>query len=506
MPSAEEQASKTRSPLLGRFQGGGEPELRLRTARGTIVNGLFLVGTNGLGLVRGIAVAGILTTVEYGLWGLLLAALVTLLTLAGVGIEDKYIQQDDPDQVRAFEVAFTIQCLLGLALVVAVLIGMPLFSLLYDAPEMLGPGLAMALAIPAIVLQMPLWVHYRRMDFFRQRVLQSIDPVVTLVATLALAVAGLGLWAMVIGALVGTWCATFAIARSSPYSFRLRWEPSAMREYTSYSWPLFIGAMSTVLLIQVPVAVSSNTLGVAAVGAIALATTISMFTQRVDEVVTQTLYPAICAVKDRADLLFESFWKSNRLALLWAAPLGAAAALFAHDFTRFVIGDKWNFAAPLIAVYGINAAVNQIGFNWSAFFRAIGDTKPIAVGSVIGLVAVMVIAVPLLALEGLTAFGIGLGVATLIGVAVRLWFLRRIFPGLPIVRHVVGGMAPAVAAVLAVLAVRVLETGDRGPGTVAAEATLFALCALGATWMSEHRLLRESIGYLRGRQPVGTTG
>ena len=48
--------------------------------------------------------------------------------------------------------------------------------------------------------------------------------------------------------------------------------------------------------------------------------------------VTQTLYPAICAVKDRPDLLFESFWKSNRLALLWAAPIGAAAALFAGDF------------------------------------------------------------------------------------------------------------------------------------------------------------------------------
>src|SRR3712207_7244809 len=48
-----------------------------------------------------------------------------------------------------------------------------------------------------------------------------------------------------------------------------------------------------------------------------LATTISQFSNRVDDVVTDTLYPAICAVKDRRELLFESFWKSNRLALLW---------------------------------------------------------------------------------------------------------------------------------------------------------------------------------------------
>jgi PST family polysaccharide transporter len=503
MPTDEAQAVLERSPREGRFVGDGPPDLRARTARGTIVNGFFLVGVNALSLVKGVVVAGLLTTTEYGTWGLLLAALMTLLMLAGVGIQDHYIQQDDPNQERAFEIAFTIQCVLGALLIVAFLVGMPLFSLLYGAPEMIGPGIALALCIPALVLQTPLWVHYRRMDFVRQRTLQAIDPVVTLIASVALAVAGLGVWALVIGALAGTWCASIGIAKSSPYRFRWRWERAAFREYMTYSWPLFIGAVSTVLLIQVPVAVSSNTLGVAAVGAIALATTIAQFTQRVDDVVTQSLYPAICAVKDRADLLFESFWKSNRLALLWACPLGAAAALFAHDFTQFVIGSRWNFAAPLIAVYGINAALDQIGFNWTAFFRALGDTKPMAAASTIGLVSVLVIAVPLLAVYGLTAFGIGLGVATLVTVGVRLWYLRRIFPGLPLLRHIVRGIAPTLPAVVVVLAVRVLETGTRTPGAMVAEACLFALVAALATWIAERRLLRESVGYLRTSRLAG---
>ena len=37
---------------------------------------------------------------------------------------------------------------------------------------------------------------------------------------------------------------------------------------------------------------------------------------------TNTLYPAICAVRDRKDVLFEAFVKSNRLALMWALPFG----------------------------------------------------------------------------------------------------------------------------------------------------------------------------------------
>ena len=36
-------------------------------------------------------------------------------------------------------------------------------------------------------------------------------------------------------------------------------------------------------------------------------------------------------------------------------------------------------AIPLIQAFGLTAALNQIGFNWTAFFRALGDTRPIAV-------------------------------------------------------------------------------------------------------------------------------
>jgi O-antigen/teichoic acid export membrane protein len=493
-------------PLPGsapeRFAGEPMP-LRARTARGTVVNAAFLVSTNGLMLIKGLAVASFLTTAQYGTWGLLMAAFLTILTLGSVGVDDKYVQQDEPDQERAFEIAFTFQVLLGIVFFLAVLVGMPLFALLYGHPGMIAPGMAFALAVPALVLQMPLWVHYRRMDFVRQRKLQAIDPVVSLVAVVALAAAGLGVWALVGGELLGTWCAAVAIVRASPYQLHLRWDRAALREYTRFSWPLLVGALSTVLIVQVPVAISSRLLGVAAVGGLALAANISQFTTRVDDVVTDTIYPAICAVKDRTDLLFESFWKSNRLALLWAAPLGAAAALFAGDFVHYVIGEKWRFAVPLIVTFGINAGLNQIGFNWTAFFRARGETKPIAVASVVALLATMALAVPLLAVDGLTGFGVGLCGATLISVALRIWYLRGLFTSLPVLGHVIRGVGPTAPGITVVLGLRALNPGPRSAAGVLAEALVFALLTIGVTYASQKELLRESVGYLRrGSGPV----
>lgn len=483
-------------PAAERFVGEPIP-LRARTARGTVVNGVFLVGTNSLTLIKGLAVASFLTASQYGTWGLLMAAFMTLLTLGSVGVDDKYVQQDDPDQERAFELAFTFQLLLGGVFFVAVLIGMPLFALLYGRPSMIAPGMTFALAIPALALQMPLWVHYRRMDFMRQRRLQAVDPVVSIIAVLGLAIAGLGVWALVCGELLGTWCAALVILRASPYKLRLRWDRDALREYVRFSWPLFVGAISTVLVVQVPVALSSRLLGVAAVGGLALASNISQFTTRVDDVVTQTVYPAICAVKDRRDLLYESFWKSNRLALLWAAPLGAAAALFAGDFVHYVIGEKWRFAVPLIAAFGINAVLNQIAFNWTAFFRARGETRPVATASVVGLVATMAVAVPLLAIDGLTGFGVGMVIATAFSVALRLWYLRRLFQYLPVAGHIARGIGPTVPGVVVVLGLRLLHSGSSSLGWVLAQALIYAVVTIAVTYVSQGRLLRESIGYLR---------
>jgi PST family polysaccharide transporter len=478
--------------------GSDQIALRTRTARGTMVNGAFLVGTNALTLVKGVAVAGFLTASQYGTWGLLMAAFMTIIALGGVGVDDKYVQQDDADQQRAFQIAFTCQTLLGVIFFFAVLGGMPLFALLYGHSQMIVPGLALALALPALVLQTPLWTYYRRMDFARQRSLQAIDPVVSLIAVLSLAAIGLGVWALVVGELLGTWCAAIVIARSSPYPLRFHWDRSAIREYTRFSWPLLVGAISTVLIIQVPVTVSMRLLGVAAVGALALAGNISQFTSRVDDLVTQTLYPAICAVQNRTDLLFESFWKSNRLALLWAAPLGAAAALFAGDFVHYVIGAKWHFAVPLIALLGINAAINQIGFNWTAFFRARAETKPIAITNVFALVSTLALAVPLLFVGHLTGLGIGFCAATTLTVSLRLWYLRRLFGELPVLRHVTHGLGPTIPAVAVVLAVRLLHPGADSGLWTAVEAGAYAIVAGGVTWVWQGALLRESLGYLRG--------
>jgi polysaccharide transporter, PST family len=472
-------------------------DLRRRTARGTVVNSIFEIALSALSLLKGFIVAAFLSASQFGVWGVLVVALGTLLWLKQVGVSDRYVQQDEVDQERAFQVALTIEALFTAIFIVVLVAAVPLMALAYGRPELLAPGFALVLVMPAAVLQAPLWVYYRDMAFVRQRTLAAVDPVVGFVVTIALAVAGAGYWSLVAGVIAGAWASAVVAMRSSPYPLRLRWQPGALSSYTSFSWPLLVAGASGLVIAQVSVLLGQATLGLAGVGAITLAAMISGFADGVDRIVTGTLYPAICAVRDRRDLLFESFQKSNRLALMWGVPFGVGVALFAPDLVHYVLGDRWHSAIGLIEVFGLIAAADQVGYNWDAFFRARGVTRPMAAVAAATMAAYLAVGVPLLVLDGLAGLAIGMGVAAACGLIGRTLYLTRLFPAHRMARHAARALAPSIPAVAVVLAARQLEPAHRSLALAVGELALYLAVTAVATVRFERGLLRELGGYLR---------
>jgi O-antigen/teichoic acid export membrane protein len=471
--------------------------LRGRAAKGALINSAFLAGLNLLGLLKGFIAAALLATTELGVWGALTITLGAFLSLKAAGIADKYIQQGEEDQERAFQRAFTLEVLLASAFAIAMAAAMPLIALAYGQSELLVPGLVLALAIPGAALQAPVWVFYRRMRFAAQRALQAIDPVVSFAITIVLAVAGLGYWSLVIGAVCGAWAAAIAAIAASPYRLALRWDPVTLREYVGFSLPLLVATLCTIALAQSSFLVGEAALGLAGVGAIYLAVSLSFYVNKVDGIVTQTIYPAICAVQDRSAVLLETFLKSNKLGILWGVPFGVGLSLFAADLISFGIGEKWRPAQALLEVLGVVVAVNQVGFNWNAFMQARGETRPIAVAAVATLVVFCAVGLPLLASEGLNGFAIGVAAATAVAIAVRLAYLRRLFPLAAILSNSARAALPGAFGVAVVLAVRA-ATDLGGGGGALIELALFVAAVVAATAAFERRLIGELLGYVRG--------
>lgn len=461
-----------------------------------LINSGFDVALSLLGLVQGLVLAKLLTRSDYGVWGVLAVSLGVLARLKMIGISDKYIQQDEPDQKLAFQRAFTLELLVTGATMVPLIAALPVIAVVYGQWKLVPPGAVLLTVMAADALQAPFWIYYRKMDFVAQRALQAIQPIVTFVVTIALAAAGAGYWALAIGVIVGAWAGATAAVITCPFPLRWRYERDSLKRYASFSVPIFIATACSILLANGTMIATNAHLGLAGAGAVTLAATITVFTTRVDDLIGSTIYPAICAVQNRLDLLRETFVKANRLALMWAMPFGVALALFAPDLVRFMIGEKWHSAVSLLQITGLVAAVNHIGFNWDDYFRARSETTPIAVASLLFTAVTLGVGLPLLFLDGLTGLAIGIGAGAVVNLLVRATYLSKLFAGFGFARHALRAVLPTVPAVLVVLLVRALESG-RSATLAAAQLIAYVLVTVAATWLAERPLLREVTGYVR---------
>jgi PST family polysaccharide transporter len=476
--------------------------LRQHSARGTLINGSFLVGLTSLSLLKGYVVAGFLTREDYGIWGILVIGLGTISWLKGAGVGDKYVQQSEADQKIAFQKAFTMELLFTAGLVAVSAAAIPLLLLSYGRSAILLPAIAIVfLYLPTGVLQAPRWVFYRRMDFVRQRMLDAVEPVVAAVVTVALAVAGAGYWSLVIGAVAGGIIGGAVTLLTVPYPLAFRYERGTMREYVHFTWPLTLAGLAGLIIAQGALLVPNWVLGLSAVGIVSLASSISVYAQQLDQIVTDTVYPAICAVRDSVDLLFETFVKSNRIALMWGMPFGVGIALFAPDLVHFALGAQWIPAIGLIQIFGAVAAADQIGFNWTAFYRAFGDTRPILWATAVTSAAFICSVIPLTLWRGLTGFGWSMVIMSAAMISMRGFYLVRLFPGFNIPRHMVRAVLPTAPAVACILGARVVEGGPRSGSTAVFELVGYVAVTLIFTLLFERRLLRELWGYIVGRRP-----
>jgi PST family polysaccharide transporter len=500
LPAVPASPESARGERLSRLGSRGI-SLRRHTARGTLINSGFQVGLAALSLVQRLAAAAFLTQAEFGLWAIILTVLVTLAWLKQLGIPDKFIQQSEPDQELAFQRAFTLELLSSIGYFAIIALALPVYAVAYGHDEMIIPGIVCALSVPVNAFAAPSWIPYRRADYVRYRVLITVNPVVSFLLTIMLGAAGFGYWCFVLGILGGSIAGAFVCWASSPYRMRLRWDRSTVRSYVSFSWPLLGNGLSRLLVVQGSLLAANRSVGLAGIAAIGLATGIATFADRVDQVVSQTIYPTVCAVRDRAELMFETFVKSNRVALMWAMPFGVGLALFSEDLITLLFDDRWQSAAGILGAIGLISAFSQVAFNWTVFLRATDNTRPLFVSGVVNVVMFAAVSLPAILILGLWGWVVGIGATAAAQLVLRAIYMRRLFPGFDVLRQLARSVAPTVPATVLVLAIRAAAPSS-SPAVAVIEVVLYASAVVLSTIVFERRLVAELAGYLGVRRPL----
>lgn len=472
--------------------------LRRHAARGTIVNSVFNTGLYGLGTLQRVLVATWLTRTQFGFWGVLVAALVGLTWIKQIGVADRYIQQSEPDQELAFQKAFTIELVMSLVFLVLVAVVLPIYALAYGDLHLIVPGLVLATIVPLTALESPAWIPYRRLQYGRQRLLNSIDPVCTIVLSITLTAIGLGYWGLIVGALSGAAVGGGVCIATSAYPIRLRIDRQTVKEYVTFGWPLVGSGLCSLLVVQGIALTATHAIGFAGVGAIGLAANVTAMADGVDGMISQAIYPVACAVAHRRQLLTEAFVKSNRVALMWGMPAMVGVALFANDLVHFVLGQRWEPAVPVLIIVALTVGVAQIAFNWQVFLRAVNQTKPIFIAAFAEVALTFIAVVPGIIFFGLIGYAVGWAVVVAGQIVLRAYYMRRIFGDFSAIRQLVRSIVPVIPPAALILVVRAAAGGDRSLPRAILELSLYGAATVACTYLFERPLVRELVGYLRG--------
>jgi len=403
--------------------GADEPSLGVRTLRGTAWAYGSYLGGQVLVLVATAILARILTPSEFGLVGLALVFIVLLDTVSDLGLSPALVISTEEELSERANTVFALTIVLGATLSLLTAAVATLAGRFFDQPDVV-PLLAV-LGLNFLLRSLGA-THYalaqKRMDF-RARTTAELAGVIARGASgIALALAGLGAWSLVIGYLVGTTAITVTLWAL------VSWRPSGGPRRAHLPSMLRFG--STLTAVDVLAAVISQVdyifigrvLGISALGLYTLGFRLpEMLIISLAVVTGRVLFPAFAAV-DR-DALGRAFLVSVRYAAIVALPLAAGLAALAEPFVLAVFGDKWEGSVDSMRVLSLYALAVAIGIPAGIAYKATGQAG-VLLKLAVPRAALVVASIALVVDEGIVAVAacqaavaglfavIGLGIAT----------------------------------------------------------------------------------------------
>lgn len=445
LPSARADELRTPAP---------DTELRAKVAgalRWSMANAVL---TRAAQLGLSIVLAHLLAPREFGIYAVALVVINITMSISELGASVALVRYDGPPGDLAptvTTIAYATSGILALASFVAA----PSFAAAMGAPEATGVVrlLSVALltsglsAVPAAMLQREFRQDYKMLA-------DTVSFVLSTVVVVALALAGMGPWALAWSRIVANTTSAIVMTAVSAERFWPGFDLSRAKEILRFSIPLSGASLLVFAVLNVDYIVVGTLLGPVQLGFYLIAFNLSSWpVTAFSSSIRSVSVAGFANLQSDRPRLRAGFASSVRLLLTISAPACLLLAIFATPLIRFVYGDRWlPSAAPLVvlALVGVMRIAMELAYDVLA---AVGRTVGILIVHTLWLVAL----VPALVIGGRHGGIEGVAWGHLVTLAIVVlpaygWALSK--AGLPLssygrglVRPAIGGMAMAIVGV-----------------------------------------------------------
>jgi PST family polysaccharide transporter len=421
--------------------------------------------TKVLSLVTTIVLARLLNPADFGLMAIAVLAFGVLGLFQDLGLGATLVLRQDFDE-RALGTILSM--LIATSVLVAVITSSlaPLAAHFFDEPRL--DSILPILSLSALFSTFAFFYEsmlQRDMDFRRRFIGQMALAFGYTLTAIPLAIAGAGIWALVIGQVLSTVIFSLTYLVIAPHRVRPGFNRAIAREvfisgrgFLAQGWLAWISENLDYLIV-------GRLLGSAQLGFYSMAYRLSELTNfGIADPVAQVTFPVFAKMRQRGESVTETYLSALRLVALLACVVGAILSGAAAPFTEAVFGPKWLPMIGPLAVLGVWAAVVPLVATMGWLLNSTGHAGSVGFLTAIALVVIA----PFLFLTahvGTTAVSFVILGQSLIQIPLLAYTAHRKL-GLRLLGHL-GAIVPiGAAATVAWFAARIVANATTGANPI----------------------------------------
>jgi PST family polysaccharide transporter len=452
-------------------------ELRRAIVSGVGWQSAAALASQGIAVAFAVLLARLLEPADFGL-----VAMVSVVTgfaalLAQLGLGAALVQADSLDEERLAS-SFWLNLASGLALAAVVAAAAPLLAAFYGEPRLVPLTRVLALEFPlAALAAVPVALARRELRFRRIAAVETTAALAGGVVATLLALSGLGVWSLVVRALVGSGLRTLCFAVLARFVPRARFRFASVRELVPFGSAVFGSQTLRYWTRNLDSLLIGRFVGVEALGLYNAAYRLLLLPlSHGAEAVRRVLFPALAKIRGERERTRSIFLRAAGALALLAFPVQLGLLAVVDVAVPVVLGERWTPMVPVARVFCALGVVQSLGGLLGALYLSQGRADlQLRWGLLFRATSILGIVVGLR--FGPLGVAVGYSLASLLNVTLN----TRVAGALVDVtlRDVAGRLCPVLACA-ALMSAGVLAVGEALAGRIPAAAALGVRVAAGA--------------------------
>jgi O-antigen/teichoic acid export membrane protein len=477
-------------------------------AQRSITSSAYTISSNliqlVLNLVRSIALARLLFPEVFGVY-IFISSIVTLTqALPNFGLTGAFLSLKQLDQEEALKTHFTLNTAFHAVWAVVLLAG----AWLLAAPETRWAyWTIVAASFLYQITQTPRALLTRRVEFRRIALMETISTVIDSAVAIGMALAGYGLWSLLVANLTGSLVQVLAL-----FFIRPVWKPALglsnpiARQFLSFGSKVWSGAILLQALDRVDDIWTGYALGDAALGFYSRAYRFATYPRKVlSKPLNEVALGAYAGLKEERLKLSQAFFRVNALMVRGNFLLAGLMVLVAPEFIRIVLGERWLPMLEAFRLMLVYTLLDPIKLMVSNLLITSGAPEKVTAARLVQLVVMLAGLVTLGPWLGIAGVALAVDLMMLVGIVILFREARRFvdYSAIKLFGRPLLALVPALA--LAFLAVSLPGLPGGAPSdwvTAAVKAVVFTLVYSLLLFLQERRDLPVLLNLLRSLRSV----